>query len=109
MVTELLQKYIWLVQTFIRAGQKGLSLREIEDRWEGRFDLPYSRRTFNNHRDAVDEVFGEGTCRKVYGDILPSIEMHMQLFDELRPYFEEEAKRRHEKMNRYSARRTGDA
>ncbi len=60
-------------------------------------------------RDAVDEVFGEGTCRKVYGDILPSIEMHMQLFDELRPYFEEEAKRRREKMNKYSARRTGDA
>lgn len=58
MVTELLQKYIWLVQTFIRAGQNGLSLSEIENRWEGRFDLPYSRRTFNNHRDAVEEVFG---------------------------------------------------
>ena len=58
MVTELLQKYIWLVQTFVRAGKNGLSLSEIEDRWESRFDLPYSRRTFNNHRDAVEEVFG---------------------------------------------------
>jgi hypothetical protein len=58
MVTELLQKYIWLVQTFIRAGQNGLSLSEIESRWEDRFDLPYSRRTFNNHREAVEEVFG---------------------------------------------------
>ena len=58
MVTELLQKYIWLVHTFIRAGQNGLSLNEIEDRWESRFDLPYSRRTFNNHREAVEEVFG---------------------------------------------------
>ena len=58
MVTELLQKYIWLVHTFIRAGQNGLSLNEIEDRWESRFDLPYSRRTFNNHRKAVEEVFG---------------------------------------------------
>lgn len=28
-------------------------------------------------RDAIDEVFGEGTCRKVYGDILPSIDMHL--------------------------------
>lgn len=60
-------------------------------------------------RDAVDEVFGEGTCRKVYGDILPSFEMHMQFFDLLRPYFEEEAKRRQEKMNKYSARRMGNA
>jgi hypothetical protein len=58
MVTELLQKYIWLVQTFIRAGEYGLSLDEISDRWERRFDSPYSRRTFNNHREAVEEVFG---------------------------------------------------
>ena len=58
MVTELLQKYIWLVQTFIRAGEKGLSLDEISDKWEDRFDSPYSRRTFNNHREAVEEVFG---------------------------------------------------
>ena len=58
MVTELLKKYIWLVQTFIRAGEVGLSLDEISDRWESRFDSAYSRRTFNNHRDAVEEVFG---------------------------------------------------
>ena len=31
MVTELLKKYIWLVQTFIRAGEKGLSLEEIAE------------------------------------------------------------------------------
>ena len=58
MVTELLQKYIWLVQTFIRAGENGLSLAEITDKWERRFDSDYSRRTFNNHRGAVEEVFG---------------------------------------------------
>ena len=58
MVTELLRKYIWLVQTFIRAGEKGLSLEEISAKWEDRFDSPYSRRTFNNHREAVEEVFG---------------------------------------------------
>lgn len=58
MVTELLKKYIWLVQTFIRAGERGLSLEEISSRWEDRFDGPYSRRTFNNHREAVEEVFG---------------------------------------------------
>lgn len=58
MVTELLQKYIWLVQTFIRAGERGLSLNEISNKWESRFDSDYSRRTFNNHREAVEEVFG---------------------------------------------------
>lgn len=58
MVTELLQKYIWLVQTFIRAGRNGLSLEEISSRWEMRFDSSYSRRTFNNHRAAIEDVFG---------------------------------------------------
>ena len=58
MVTELLRKYIWLVQTFIRVGRNGLSLDEICTRWENRFDTPYSRRTFNNHREAVEDVFG---------------------------------------------------
>ena len=58
MVTELLQKYIWLVQTFIRAGETGLSLDEITTKWEDRFNSDYSRRTFNNHRDAVEDVFG---------------------------------------------------
>ncbi len=60
-------------------------------------------------RDAIDEVFGEGTCRKVYGDILPSLEMHLQFFDALRPYFEEELKRRQQKMDKYSAKRRGDS
>ena len=58
MVTELLQKYIWLIQTFIRAGERGLSLQEISEKWERRFDKAYSRRTFNNHREAIEEVFG---------------------------------------------------
>ena len=58
MITELLQKYIWLVQTFIRAGERGLTLQEISDKWERRWDAPYSRRTFNNHRRDVEEVFG---------------------------------------------------
>ena len=37
MVTELLQKYIWLVQTFIKSGASGLSLEELRSRWETRF------------------------------------------------------------------------
>lgn len=58
MVTELLNKYIWLVNTFVRAGEKGLSLEEICQRWESRFGTGYSRRTFNNHRMNVEDIFG---------------------------------------------------
>lgn len=58
MVTELLNKYIWLVQKFITAGDRGLSLEELRRAWERKFGSDYPRRSFNNHREAVAEVFG---------------------------------------------------
>lgn len=58
MIQELLQKYLWLVQTFTRAGERGLALDEILDKWEDRWDTPYNRRSFNNHRIAVEDIFG---------------------------------------------------
>ena len=58
MVSELIGKYIWLIQTLSAAGERGLSLREISDRYERRYDQAYSRRTFNNHRASVADVFG---------------------------------------------------
>ena len=83
---------------------KGKSPDEIADEM-----IDVERRINICFRDAVDEVFGEGTCRKVYGDILPSLEMHFQFFDALKPFFEEEMKRRQQKMNKYSAGRMGNA
>ena len=66
MVSELIDKYIWLVQTFIDAGPGGLSLPEIAARWTARYGgADYPRRSFNNHRDAVAEVFGiEIACNR---------------------------------------------
>ncbi|MBO4761243.1 MAG: WYL domain-containing protein [Bacteroidales bacterium] len=58
MVSELLNKYIWLVQTFLNAGERGLDLGEVQSRWERRWGEEYSRRTFCNHREAIAEVFG---------------------------------------------------
>lgn len=58
MVSELIDKYVWLIQTFIDAGNRGISLDEIMVRWENRYNCPYSRRTFNNHREVIAEVFG---------------------------------------------------
>lgn len=58
MVPELIDKYIFLVQTFVEAGDRGLSLGELSRRWEDRYGTEYPRRTFLNHRAAVEEVFG---------------------------------------------------
>ena len=58
MVSELIGKYIWLIQTLSASGERGLTLREISDKDERRYDQPYSRRTFNNHRLAIADIFG---------------------------------------------------
>ena len=58
MVSELIRKYIWLVQTFIKAGARGLLLEDIQRAWQLKWDSDYTRRTFNNHREAIDEIFG---------------------------------------------------
>ena len=58
MVPELIDKYVWLLQTLVNAGERGLTLQQIARRWEDRYGTPYARRTFNNHREAVAEIFG---------------------------------------------------
>lgn len=58
MVTELLNKYIWLVQKLVTAGERGLSLEEIRQAWNRKFGTDYARRTFNNHREAIAGIFG---------------------------------------------------
>lgn len=58
MVSELIGKYIWLIQILSASGDRGLGLSEISDRYSRRYDQDYSRRTFNNHRIAIADLFG---------------------------------------------------
>lgn len=58
MVQELVDKYVFLVQTFVEAGERGLSLQQVQRRWEDRYGEAYPRRSFLNHRAAVEEIFG---------------------------------------------------
>lgn len=57
-----LKRYIWLVDTVMRAGEKGLTLRQIAERYEQDENIsdgePYARRTFQRHRDEVLDLFG---------------------------------------------------
>lgn len=65
MVTELIGKYIWLLQRIVDASPRGLTYPEIARAYENRYNQPYPRRSFCNHREAVAEVFGiEIECRR---------------------------------------------
>ena len=58
MVGELIDKYILLMETLLNAGPGGLSLEELQERYEERYDTAYPRRSFNNHRSAILDAFG---------------------------------------------------
>lgn len=58
MVAELIDKYVFLLQTFTEAGGRGLSLEEVSSRWESRYGEAYPRRSFINHRKAIEDIFG---------------------------------------------------
>lgn len=63
------------------------------------------------HEDIMEEVdgfFGPGTCKKVFGNIVPGIELYDDFFSQLMPYFEQAGKERAQRMSKYSAARTGN-
>ena len=58
-------------------------------------------------RDKTDALIGEDTCKKVFGDVLPSSDMFIELFTKLLPFIEEHTNKRVANMNKYSAERVG--
>lgn len=57
-----LKKYIWLVDTVMRAGNTGLTLQQISDAYYYNDEInsgkPYSDRTFHRHREEIKDIFG---------------------------------------------------
>lgn len=58
-------------------------------------------------REKVDGLFGPETCRKVFGPILPSMDLFVEFFGSLLPFIEAHRDKRLAKMSKYDAGRTG--
>lgn len=67
------------------------------------------RKVHEDIMEEVDSFFGPGTCKKVFGNIVPGIELYDDFFNQLIPYFEQASKERAQRMSKYSAARTGNA
>lgn len=96
-----------------KAEQASAEEKEIREKHPEGEDLIRVMTKFNEeiHRymmREVDSVFGPETCRKVFGDIVPGIDLFEDFFNQLMPYFEDYAKERATKMSKYSAGRTGN-
>lgn len=57
-----LKKYIWLVDTIMRAGETGLTLEQIADRWNDDDEMhdegAFAKRSFHRHRKEIADLFG---------------------------------------------------
>lgn len=58
---------------------------------------------------SIDDIFGADTCKKVFGDIVPPIEMYIEFVEAISPYFQEYALTRAKKLSKYSPDRMGSA
>jgi len=55
--------------------------------------------------EKIDEVFGEGTCKKVFGDVIPDDVLIVEFFEQITPVLQKLAEERGEKIgNRYTRR-----
>ena len=58
-IPTLFKEYIWLIETINRAGK--ITFAEINEKWQRKEEsggVPFSRTTFNRHRDAILDMFG---------------------------------------------------
>ncbi len=55
-------KYVWVIKTLRNAGDKGISLADLSEKWRNHEDLSRGevlpRQTFNRWKNELEEVFG---------------------------------------------------
>ena len=61
MAANLFNRYIWLVDNILRAGERGITLEEINRRWmRSQYNETgenYPERSFHRHKNAIKEMF----------------------------------------------------
>lgn len=71
--------------------------------------LEYDAQVCEKVKNSIDELFGDNTCRKVFGEgVLPSLDNVREFINAITPYFAEAIKSRKSNIGkRYSANRRG--
>jgi len=59
---KILNKYIWIIKVLHHAGRRGLSLKELNEKWVDNTDLslgePISRQTFDRWKGRILDLLG---------------------------------------------------
>lgn len=71
---------------------------KIHDIKDERSLIDFNADIHERAKEEIDKVFGVGTCKKVFGDIVPGIDMIQDFFEQLMPFFEEHSKENKKEM-----------
>ena len=66
MIVDKIRRYVWLLDTIYRAGERGITFGEINEKWQ-RYDLlsegrAYPKRTFEQNKEEIQETFNIEIC-----------------------------------------------
>ena len=67
MIVDKIRRYVWLLDTIYRAGERGITFDEINEKWQ-RYDLlsegrTYPKRTFEQHKEEI-QAWNEEQLRR---------------------------------------------
>lgn len=80
------------------------SVKGLEDRKQLQKIIGYTEELMRD----IDELFGEGCCRKVFGDVVPSFYLIADFFDQMTPIAEQYMNERRKMISqKYSNTRKG--
>lgn len=99
-------KFYSMIDTFDRVAKEinTEDVKKLSNREQLRFSIEKIKEIMIN----IDELFGEGCSRKVFGEIVPSPYIITDFFEQLIPIFEEYADERQKKIaDKYNKGRKG--
>ena len=83
--------------------------KQLSDHERFRKVADFNLKVHEFFKDRVDGLFGDGTCRKVFGDIVPSMDLYVDFISQLAPYFEKYGNESQKKlMQKYIPKRRGN-
>lgn len=108
-------KFFTMTENFQRRVEDAeAQSQEMKEKYEKdsyalvRNQMALYRQFYEGIMDEINAVFGPDTCRNVFGDIVPGIELIDEFIRVMTPYFEEYGKEHIARLSKYSAERTGN-
>lgn len=104
--TQFIEDFSNMLEEFSEANEK---IRSKASNLEGVEQVKPIKEEIKGMMAELDRIFGEGSCKKVFGDIIPTPYAMAEFFDQMVPILEKYTNERQSKIaEKYSKNRRGE-